>query len=134
MIYSKVEDVKIPFNEWLRPENIKIIKPEKIEAFEYFVMNIYNRMDKPEKNDLSMIKLQSLLFLAMRAYLKNALIPIMALKNKKDENDIGLLSIFDNWYAMPYGNIEKDIFDYHRKNDGQFNGFKVNVHGLEITV
>jgi hypothetical protein len=124
MIYSKVEDVKIPFNEWLRPENIKIIKPEKIEAFEYFVMNIYNRMDKPEKNDLSMIKLQSLLFLTMSAYLKN----------KKDENDIGLLSIFDNWYAMPYGNIEKDIFDYHRKNDGQFNGFKVNVHGLEITV
>jgi hypothetical protein len=124
MIYSKVEDVKIPFNEWLRPENIKIIKPEKIEAFEYFVMNIYNRMGKPEKNDLSMIKLQSLLFLAMSAYLKN----------KKDENDIGLLSIFDNWYAMPYGNIEKDIFDYHRKNDGQFNGFKVNVHGLEITV
>jgi len=122
MIYSKVEDVKIPFNEWLLPENIKIIKPEKIEAFEYFVMNIYNRMGKPEKNDLSMIKLQSLLFLAMSAYLKN----------KKDENDIGLLSIFDNWYAMPYGNIERDIFEYYRKNDGQFNGFKINVHGLEV--
>jgi hypothetical protein len=85
-------------------------------------MSIYDKMGKPKENDLSMIKLQALLFLAMSAYLKN----------KKDENDIGLLSIFDNWYAMPYGNIERDIFEYYRKNDGQFNGFKINVHGLEV--
>ena len=116
---------KLPFTQWLRPENIVTLKPisnEKLEAFEYFVMNIYDRMGKPKENDLSMIKLQALLFLSMSAYLKN----------KKDDGDIGLLSIFDNWYAMPYGNVERDIFEYYRKNEGQFNGFKINVHGLEV--
>ena len=121
---TETNKTKLPFTQWLRPENIiKPISNEKLEAFEYFVMNVYNRMGCPKENDLSMIKLQMLLFLSMSAYLKN----------KKDDDDIGLLSIFDNWYAMPYGNIERDIFEYHRKNDGQFNGFKVDRHSLKIT-
>lgn len=124
MIFRSVDEIRVPFNEWLRPERIKVsIKTKKIEAFEYFVMKVYDSMGRPEKNNLSMIKLQAILFLAMSAYLKN----------KKDENDIGLLSIFDNWYAMPYGNIERDIFNYYKANDGQFNGFKINTHCLEIT-
>jgi hypothetical protein len=122
---TETNKTKLPFNQWLRPENIVTLKPisnEKLEAFEYFVMNIYDKMGCPKENDLSMIKLQALLFLSMSAYLKN----------KKDDADIGLLSIFDNWYAMPYGNVERDIFEYYRKNGGQFNGFKINVHGLEV--
>jgi hypothetical protein len=122
MVYNKLEDIKLPFNEWLHPNNIKIVKPQKIEAFEYFVLSIFDKLVKHIENDLSMIKLQALLFLAMSAYLKN----------KKDDGDVGLLSIFDNWYAMPYGNIERDILEYHRKNEGQFNGFKINRHSLEV--
>jgi hypothetical protein len=38
---------KLPFTQWLRPENNITLKPisnEKLEAFEYFVMSIYDIM------------------------------------------------------------------------------------------
>ena len=117
----------MPFTRWLHTENItsilkiEIPRSSKIEAFEYFVMAIYNKMNRPKENNLTFIKLQALLFLTLGASLK-----------RKTNDDMGLLSVFDNWFAMTYGNIEKDITDYHRSNNGQYNGFKIDASGIQI--
>jgi len=115
------------FIEWLRPENYKIKKiseySDKIKAFEYFVMKIYDDLGKHDKNDLGILKTQLLLFLVTNA----------SLDSKTILPDIGLLSIFDNWWGLPYGVIEKDIYEYILSHDGQFNGFKLTIFGLEIT-
>lgn len=116
------EGVKMPFVKWLNPENLpkeKIIS-KKIEAFEYFCLKIYEAYGNKSDNDLSPLKLQKLLFLTCAASID------------KKETTEGLLSIFDNWYAMPYGHIEKDIYDYVRKNEGEFSRFKLSKFKMEL--
>ena len=122
MIFRNVNEIKVTFTEWLHPERIEISKKtDKIEAFEYFVTKVYDMMGKPEENDLSISKLQFLLFLTQSA----------SLHKRVNKSDIGLLKLFDNWIPMAYGHMERDILKYHRVNDGEFNGFKIKTHGTE---
>lgn len=96
------------------------MKTDKIKAFEYFVEKIYDKLGRPEENNLNHLKLQQLLFLTVNA----------SLEDRKDENDIGLLSIFDNWYSAVFTNLEKDIYDYNKKHNGEFEKFTLTRLGL----
>jgi len=92
----------------------------KIKAFEYFVEKIYEKLGRPEENNLSHLKLQQLLFLTVNA----------SLEDRNDEDNIGLLSIFDNWYTAVFTNLEKDIYEYNKTNNGEFEKFTLTTHKL----
>jgi len=96
------------------------MKTDKIKAFEYFVEKIYEKLGRPEENNLSHLKLQQLLFLAVNA----------SLEDRNDEDNIGLLSIFDNWYTAVFTNLEKDIYEYNKANNGEFEKFTLTTHKL----
>jgi len=108
------------FIEWLKNENHKtdsISKLDlKIKYFEYFVSHLIKQTKDYEEfknNDFSILKVQKLLFLSCAVNVK-------------------LLDIFDNWYAMPYGHIEKDIYDYTRKNKGKFSFFTLTTKNMKL--
>ncbi len=76
----------------------------KIKAFEYFVFKLkewYEEKFSPEKfinNDLSKLKIFKLHFF------------VTAISSS--QNDDGLLAIFDEFYALPYGPVESYIYDH----------------------
>lgn len=121
------------FTQWLHPETIskeelKNVKPEdaeaqrvqqKVEYFKYWIFNILKRDDFYKKNDFSLLKVQKLLFLTTCVNIE---------KNEADNNtqDNGLIQIFDNWVAMPTGHVEMDIYNYWKKNEGDFGWFIIN--------
>jgi uncharacterized phage-associated protein len=84
---------------------MKVIKKE---LFEYFVYKLY---DNNENNDLSKLKILKLLFLTCSA---------STLVN----NNKGLFKYFDNFAAMPFGNIETDMYLLTRENKSEFFDFK----------
>lgn len=96
----------------------------KEKAFEVFVLGIVewwlkqNPLKNWKENDLSSLKIQKLLFFSS------------ALGSTPKENEDGLLNIFNNWVAMPYGPFEKDIIDIIKYRKGQFNYFKIGNHSL----
>lgn len=49
------------------------------------------------ENNFSKLKLMKLLFFTCSV--------------EANENNNGLLYIFDEWFAMPYGHVEKDVYD-----------------------
>jgi hypothetical protein len=123
-IFNNVDDVVIKninqeSTNLLVNEVLSEVKPltisDKIKAFEYFAKRIYKENGNNPDNDLSKLKMQHLLFLATNA----------SLENRIDNNDIGLLSIFDNWAFQYFGIFEIDIYNYIKENDGQFDGFKL---------
>ncbi len=75
----------------------------KIQAFEYLVYKLLEwykeTSSESNHNDLSILKVLKLTFFVSAAGV-----------NKNSENT--LLDIFDNYYAMPYGHVESDIYRY----------------------
>lgn len=75
---------------------------EKIPYFEYFVKNLidwHHEKTSQSKNDLSILKVLKLLFFTSAIG-----------TNEGSENTL-LDNIFDNFYAMPYGHVESDIYN-----------------------
>lgn len=74
----------------------------KIIAFEYFVYQLNNWYKEAygnvEENDLSTLKVLKLLFFAT------------AVGTNKDSENTLLDCVFDNFYAMPYGHVESDVY------------------------
>mgnify|MGYP003610257323 CR=1 FL=1 len=87
----------------------------KEKAFEQFVLGLIkwwaevNPEKEWEENDLSILKVLKILFF----------VSAVGADSKGD----GLLNIFDNWVAMPYGHVEKDVFDLIRHKKGEFSFF-----------
>lgn len=80
----------------------------KIIAFEYFVYQLNNWYKEVygnvEENDLSTLKVLKLLFFAT------------AVGTNKDSENTLLDCVFDNFYAMPYGHVESDIYNSAKAN------------------
>ena len=114
--------MKATFTEWLRPENIIIKKSEeikldlKIKYFEYFVYQLL--LKKEINNSFNNFKVIKLLFLTCCSSIT------------KDSS--GLLDIFDNWFAAPYGHLEKDLEIYIKEKKGEFSFFKLDRFGITL--
>ena len=96
----------------------------KIPPFEYIVFQLIDwykeayGMEKNrefnQKNDLSILKVIKLSFF------------VVAKEHKS------LLPIFNNYYAMPLGHVESDIYDHIRLNKGSFTAFTISPSGTVI--
>jgi uncharacterized phage-associated protein len=94
----------------------------KKEAFEYVLFRltewyktinqINNNNSFNSSNDLSKLKIIKLHFF------------VSAVNSKKNN----LLNLFDNFYAMPYGHVESDIY----KEINKLNRFTVSTNSLKI--
>jgi uncharacterized phage-associated protein len=89
----------------------------KIKAFEYVVSRLIEwylsrNSDQDYKSDFTKLKLIKLLFFVTSA--------------KATRSNEGLLTIFDNIWAMPYGHVESDIYD----NLNQTVAYKISRNGL----
>ena len=112
---------KRKFNEWLKSSSKKIEYSkenidEKIKAFEYFVYTLIRQtknLEELKSSNFSILKVQLLLFFLVSKETK-------------------LLDVFDNWYALPYGNIEADIYRYIRHNKGKFSFFTLTRFGIKL--
>ena len=105
---------KRKFTEWLNYKPTKI--DLKIKYFEHFVSRLVKQtanLDEFRKNDYSQVKVMKLLFFTCCT-------------------DTELLKVFDNWHALPYGHVEKDIHTYMKQNDGKFSFFRVTRFGIEL--
>ncbi|GMU96504.1 type II toxin-antitoxin system antitoxin SocA domain-containing protein [Ignavibacterium album] len=93
----------------------------KIKAFEYLVIKLsewYKELNNNisfENNDLNKLKVLKLHFFVSAV---NA-----------NENKEGLLNIFDNFYAMPYGHVESDVYS----QISQLESMKIDRKGLAFT-
>ena len=90
---------------------------DKIEAFDYMLQLFEKWRDSHEelKNEpFSKLKAMKLLFLAAAP--------------KKDGGD-DLLDIFDNFYAMPYGPVESDVYNAMRED--KLPSFSVKYRSIE---
>jgi uncharacterized phage-associated protein len=89
----------------------------KLTAFDYVVFNIQNwyveRGGNLVNNDLSKLKVTKLLFFTCAA--------------SSTPTNPGLLEVFDNFVAMPYGHVESDIQDQME----QSSFFNITKYGLE---
>lgn len=101
---------------------------QKIEAFEYFVLRLIqwwaeqNPDTEFEENHLSVLKVLMLLFFTCSANHNEF---------PRIEDKESMFDVFDNFYAMPYGHIEKDVYEHIRANDGKFSFFTI---GNRITL
>lgn len=88
----------------------------KVEYFEYFVYRLVKDcgLENFKSNDFRYLKINSLLFYSCAV-------------------NSDLLSVFDNWYALPYGHVEKDIYEYYKNNKGKFSWFTIHRGNLELT-
>lgn len=81
----------------------------KTLAFEYFVHKLYewykNAVGNVNDNDFSTLKVLKLLFFCSAI-------------EAEEKSDTTLLDEpFDNFYAMPYGHVESDVYNSIRKNE-----------------
>ena len=99
---------------------------EKKITFEYIVYKLNDLKNEFKIKDDSIftkLRLQKLLFLISTV---NA-----------TRNDKGLLDIFDNFYALPYGPVERDIYDFIHDGDFKnitFDGNKCDVSKLNDSI
>lgn len=90
---------------------------EKEQAFQYIVLHLLNwwKEANPDKdindNDLGRLKISKLLFF------------VVAISSDRD-ND-GLLKVFNNWIARPYGHFEGDIDELIKHKNGEFELFTI---------
>ena len=80
---------------------------EKLPYFEYFaklLVDWHSQKSGTTTNDLSTLKVLKLLFFAS------------AVDTKANYEDTLLDTIFDRYYAMPYGHVESDIYSLIRDN------------------
>lgn len=74
----------------------------KIKCFEYIVLKLidWHKEKNPEANvssNFSKLKVMKLLFFVSSV--------------KANDDNMGLLDIFDNFWAMPFGHVESDIYN-----------------------
>lgn len=85
---------------------------QKKQAFEYLVTKLIEWNDdlasQQSSNSFTKIKVLKLLFFVSAV---------------KDNNGNDLLDIFDNFYAMPYGPVESDIYNFMSNNELRFYSF-----------
>lgn len=86
----------------------------KLKCFEYLIEQLLDWHGDLQFNDFSKLKSLKLLFFASAV--------------TADVNNDGLLSIFDNFWAMPYGHVEVDVYE----NLGNTQRIKVNNHNTVI--
>jgi len=91
-------------------------------AFEYFTYQLYywykENTVNIEDNDLSTLKVLKLLFFCT------------AIESDTNHQDTLIDSPFDNFYAMPYGHVESDIYNSIRQKDLLF--FEIDNNGTQI--
>jgi uncharacterized phage-associated protein len=94
-------------------------KNTKIQYFEYFLDKVYNYLGKGDDNDLSIVKTQKLLFFLASSF-------------EGENKDYPLFKVFDNFYALPYGHVESDIYKAI-KGEGDFllESFKIDRFGAK---
>lgn len=100
----------------VKRNNIMVALPEKKQAFEYFVYQLQKwyigKYGSFENNDFSILKVLKLLFFCS------------AIEAEKDKDDTLLDIAFDNFYAMPYGHVESDVYNAIR--GGELSFFKID--------
>lgn len=99
-----------------------MLNPFKIKAFEYLshrFISWYKAIHREEEGNVelefSKLKLLKLLFFACAASTE-----------ERDKDD--LLEVFDNFYAMPYGHVESDVYS----NLSQIRTFNFKKNSIEI--
>jgi uncharacterized phage-associated protein len=93
------------------------INISKTEYFEYFVKKIYDSNNFKELNDLSIVKVQKLLF-------------FLTTSVQDEEGNYPLLNIFSAFYALPYGHVESDIYNAIKSDN--LNYFKITRFGTNL--
>jgi hypothetical protein len=94
----------------------------KIQYFEYFLTKLYNYLGQKDSNDLSIVKSLKLVF-----FLVNSV-------EKPDvDHKYPLLEKFDNFYALPLGHVESDIYKAIKKiEDFKLNNFEITRFGTKL--
>lgn len=96
----------------------------KERSFEHFLDSLIDwwkqsHPNKPfEENNLGKLKIMMLLFFTVA--------------KSCNRNEDGLLKVFNNFYAMPYGHIEKDIFDLIKYKKGRIGKYLITQSKIEI--
>lgn len=85
--------------------------------FEYFLHKLYDKISNKENNDLSIIKTQKLLYFLINSVPGN-------------NRQYPLINTFDNFYALPYGHVESDIYDSIKSKSIQ--SIDIDRFGLRI--
>lgn len=80
------------------------IEKKKI-AVNYFIKKLLEWGKYKENNDLSTLKVLKLLFFCS------------AVDSKKDKNSILLDDVFNNFFAMPYGHVESEVYNFIKRNE-----------------
>lgn len=95
----------------------------KLQVFEYICHELYRWYEVESvkrfkqgfySNDLNKLKLMKLLFFVCAA--------------SCEKEYLGLLEIFNNFYALPLGHVESDVYD----NIGSIKGMVINRYTLEL--
>ena len=89
-----------------------MIGEEKIKYFQYILFKLLDGSNKD--NDLSVLKALKLLFF------------ISAVKANKNDSDSLIDSVFTQFYAMPYGHVETDIYKEIKDNSGELDFITIN--------
>lgn len=98
----------------------------KEKAFEHFLDSLIvwwkqSNPNKPfEENDLGKLKIMMLLFFTVA--------------NSCNPNEDGLLKVFNNFIAIPYGHIEKDIFDLIGYKKGRIGKYLITQRKIQIVL
>ena len=93
---------------------------EKKITFEYIVYKLNELKNEFQIKDDSIftkLRLQKLLFLISTINTTN--------------NNQGLLAVFNNFYALPYGPVESDIYDF--MNNNEFKNIKFNGNQCDLS-
>ncbi|HUW06936.1 MAG TPA: type II toxin-antitoxin system antitoxin SocA domain-containing protein [Williamwhitmania sp.] len=88
-------------------------KEEKVYLFEYMIKSVvdkYKTLNHVEEN------------VAFSVFSKLKLIKLNFFISavNTDEKDNGLLDVFDNFYAMPYGHVESDVYNSIKEGELKF--------------
>lgn len=93
----------------------------KSNAFEYFVnkLIIWQNGKYTNENDIGILKAIKLLFLAS------------TINATKDSTDSLLDGVFNNFYAMPFGHVESDVYNAIKSRNGFSN---LSINNLNSTI
>lgn len=104
-MFFKCYCISLSKKEYICKPNLLIM--DKTVAFEYFVDKLYSwyehTVGNVQENDFSTLKVLKLLFFCS------------AIEAEEEDDDTLLDKPFDNFYAMPYGHVESDIYNSIRK-------------------
>lgn len=98
------------------------LNDKKVYAFEFLINELlrwhceFYRKNFSDiiENDLSVLKVLKLLFFTTAASIK------------RDGSSYLLETVFNKFYALPYGHVESEVYDLIKKNNGNLNFFEIN--------